>query len=446
MRINRLTIRNFKGFEDRSLDFPPPHARADEPAGSFHLLVGENGSGKSTALDAVAVALGIWHVARPAAGWRAIRKGEARLVQIKDGDRTRFEPMPDAAIEAAGVIGDQAVSWVRMNKGHSTRTSNAEAQEALAVVEALLKRSRTPEVEVTLPVLAYYGAGRAWLPQTERVPGSQQQSGKVSRFDAYYSSLDGRIRDRELNEWFLFEALEAFQRGEKRAGMKVVEAAVLACLPDARALRFDADRREIVVVLKQGKGGEVPYYSLSDGQRAMLSLVADLARKAVILNPHLGHHAARKSPGVVLIDELDLHLHPKWQRQVVADLKRTFPAMQFICTTHSPFIIQSVAAGELIRLDGDVAPEEYADASIEDIAEAVQGIRNPQRSQRAEAVDQAAQEYFALLRAKKKVPRSRLARAEATYRKAAAPFASDAGISALLKLEALAAAKEGGHA
>lgn len=440
MRIDQITITNFKGFASRTLEFPqsvPPRKRE----GSFHLLVGENGTGKSTALDALAVALGIWHVARPTAGWRAIRKGEARWWQITEGDRTRFEPMPDPSIKATGIIGEKPVTWTRVNKGLSSKTSNEEAQEALAEVKEILRQSHDPLVKVTLPVLGYYGAGRAWLPEKERLSGFRLKLNKVSRFDAYYYCLDGRIRDKELNQWFLFEMLEAAQRGRKREGLEAVERAVLNCLPDAKALRFDSDRKEIVVVMKKGLS-EMPFYSLSDGQRAMLALVADIAMKAVVLNPHLGREAAKQSSGVILIDELDLHLHPKWQRRVVDDLKRTFPAIQFICTTHSPFLIQSLEPGELLRLQEDDPGGEYANQSLEEIVEHVQGVAMPQRNRRAEVLSDAVEKYVTELK-KPRVTKAAVRRAEARYREAAEPYAPNPGLNALLKLEAMAATARG---
>jgi predicted ATP-binding protein involved in virulence len=85
----------------------------------------------------------------------------------------------------------------------------------------------------------------------------------------------------------------------------------------------------------------------------MLAPVGDIAYRAVTLNPHLEANILTETPGVVSIDELDLHLHPKWQRRVIENLRTTFPKIQFICTTHSPFLILSLRSGEeLLMLDG----------------------------------------------------------------------------------------------
>ena len=122
-------------------------------------------------------------------------------------------------------------------------------------------------------------------------------------------------------------------------------------------------------MLGQLENGEwIPYGILSSGYKGIVRLVADIAYRAIKLNPHLGENAVVQTQGEVLIDEIDMHLHPKWQKTIVADLKRTFPGIQFIVTSHSPFIIQSLQSDEVINLNGEVSDNPSV-KSIEDIAE-----------------------------------------------------------------------------
>jgi predicted ATP-binding protein involved in virulence len=145
--------------------------------------------------------------------------------------------------------------------------------------------------------------------------------------------------------------------GKGRPGFQAVKQVVLGCIPDADGLRYDPDMKEIVLSIG---GHEQPFYNLSAGQRMMLALTADIAIKAVTLNSYLfapGKSEAEEperlmkaTPGVVLIDELDVHLHPRWQRRVASDLKRSFPEIQFVCTSHSPQIIGEIMPDEIRML------------------------------------------------------------------------------------------------
>lgn len=148
--------------------------------------------------------------------------------------------------------------------------------------------------------------------------------------------------------WIRFE-----QGGRQTALLTAVQEAVVSCVPGARALAFDPGIGE--VVLRFGDETIRSFNHLSDGQRAMLAMVGDIARRAATLNPHLGADAPALTPGIVLIDELDLHLHPKWQRRVAADVKRVFQRMQFVCTTHSPQILGELSREE-VRLLRDGRP------------------------------------------------------------------------------------------
>ena len=171
-------------------------------------------------------------------------------------------------------------------------------------------------------------------------------------------------------------------RRQWRPGFEVVKGAVLRCVPGADDLWYDVDRSDIILSINEQAH---TFANLSAGQRMMVALIADIAIKMVMQNTHLIPEDGQfsfdtdlpevlsRTPGLVLIDELDAHLHPKWQRSVVGDLKRMFPSIQFVCTSHSPFVIQSLAPDELRTLDqsGPLLVE-YANRSIEDIAEDIE--------------------------------------------------------------------------
>ncbi|MDA1016401.1 MAG: AAA family ATPase, partial [Planctomycetota bacterium] len=208
--------------------------------------------------------------------------------------------------------------------------------------------------EEPLPVLVSYGAGRAWTASNER-PRKRQANGKnASRWDAYDDCLNERIRVPDLLNWFTLESAARDTAGRYRPGFETVRHAIQQCIPGAEELSFDHQRLEPVIRIA---GNDCLFSNLSDGQKVMASMVADIAIKAVTLNSYLLNEKVadeprsdlpvilRKTPGVVLIDELDVHLHPAWQRRVVSDLSKTFPCMQFGCTTHSPQVIGEVRHG-----------------------------------------------------------------------------------------------------
>jgi predicted ATP-binding protein involved in virulence len=145
---------------------------------------------------------------------------------------------------------------------------------------------------------------------------------------------------------------------------------------------------------------------------------------------------AAEAEAVVLIDEIDLHLHPRWQREIRQKLRETFPKVQFIATTHSPFVIQSLRPGELINL-GPEESEEYSDKSIEDISEKVMGVEMPQKSERYLDMMKAAEEYFTILQSPAGTP-AEIEAAERRLNELSVPFSDDPAFQALLKLERIA--------
>ena len=136
-------------------------------------------------------------------------------------------------------------------------------------------------------------------------------------------------------------------------------------IADDESVIFSTRYGKEIVALKTSDGTVIPFTNLSDGYRNVIKIVLDIATRMCILNPYLKENALTETPGIVIIDELDLSLHPTWQKRIVNILKTLFPKIQFICATHSPFIIQSLENGELFTLDGNEKPDgdEYSGES-----------------------------------------------------------------------------------
>ncbi len=232
---------------------------------------------------------------------------------------------------------------------------------------------------------------------------------------------------------------EVLDEARAQARAEKVAEGLMAFLPTCRNLRPDSHGTPDAIVDRLPT--TLPVAQLSDGERGTLAMVLDLTRRLAQANPHLPDPAA-ETEAVVLIDEIDLHLHPGWQREVIHNLTAAFPKCQFIGTTHSPFVIQSLQAGKLINLGPDEFGE-YADRSIEDIAEHVMGVYLPQKSQRYLEMMEAAEAYYSLVR-DGAAPEA-LQAAEARLNELSMPFSSDPAFQALLKLER-AAHRGGGDA
>jgi predicted ATPase len=183
------------------------------------------------------------------------------------------------------------------------------------------------------------------------------------------------------------------------------------------------------------KIGTLSLHQLSDGEQRLFTLFVDIARQLSLNN---STNTFGEGEAIILIDEIDVHLHPKWQRRIVPALEDLFPNCQFIATTHSPFVIQATRREKIIAIDHKFSTSLEGGNSIEDIAEEIQGISLPQRSLRSENLSVAAKKYFTLLERlsaePKQVDANELRTAEQIYREASEPFTSDPSLHALLKI------------
>jgi predicted ATP-binding protein involved in virulence len=345
MRIDDLAIQNFNGFERRTFRFNP----------RFNLLVGDNATGKTSVLDALAVAAGSWFL-----GLRGYEKSpgigaeEVRVAAHLHLDSYTFEKQFPSRIECAGVVMGKRISWARELQREGGRTTTAAAKPIIEIASQAEKRVRAGE-EITLPLICNYGTERLWYEATHHAPKPAPNGGarRPSRFDGYRDCFSFTIQETALIDWIRDQSTASLQTKKDTIALGVVKSAIMQCVEGAKSLYYDGRYKDLVVVLDEH--GPQLFDNLSDGQRIMLTLVGDLASRAAILNPHLADAALRDTPGIVIVDELDLHLHPKWQRHLIHDLKATFPSIQFIATTHSPQLVGEVKPDEIMLLDGGEA-------------------------------------------------------------------------------------------
>jgi predicted ATP-binding protein involved in virulence len=162
------------------------------------------------------------------------------------------------------------------------------------------------------------------------------------------------IQETVLLKWIEAEILLSQQKGSDTNALVVMKKALVSCVDDAETIYYDPRINDLIIVM--GHHGHQMFHNLSAGQRIMVILIGDIARRAISLNPHMGRDVLDRIVGIVAIDELDLHLHPKWQRRVIHDLKRTFPLVQFVASTHSPQLIGEALPDEIRVLeDWDVS-------------------------------------------------------------------------------------------
>lgn len=369
MKIDRILISNFKLFAKQEFAFHP----------SFNLVIGTNGCGKTSLLRAVAVAMGGWAHAyiRDVMNRRPIGESEIREVQIdKRFDKSknvRIEAWGEAAIvDRYGVPKTGKAQWQRYRVDAESQTQTTGkidygngtmyplnfsnlGHDTLSYIEQ--------NKSFDLPIIAFYECDRLWLSKDEIDP-VESAVVKYSRFDPYVDCFHTGADHKSLGQWLLKHELASMQQKVDTPVLLSIRQAAKAALEGCSDLRFDFDEGRVVVEFTDGHA--VPFEHLSDGQRTMLGLFCDLARRAAILNPHFGGEASVKTSGVVLIDELDLHLHPKWQRRIVEELKSTFPKIQFICTTHSPQLIGQAKPGEIIVLN--LLPDQSVKSSVQEVA------------------------------------------------------------------------------
>lgn len=355
MRINSLEMINFRNMKNQRISFENKN---------FVVLIGDNGSGKTTILEAITKAF--------VPVLRTVNSQAFKECDLANNDI--MHGTTSTAVKVGITLDDTQYIWTNKRRLSSQIPFEEGIEDKEQDDLKTLKKVYAKEVEEkNLPLVLYYG--------TDRIIREVPRRGHIKTFaitDALNNCFDNVNYFRDFYDWFKTEEdveLRGIRENKdyKNPRLNCVRDAIDRMIKGYSNLRIELQPSRMIMT--NSEGVDLQIEQLSGGYKAVLSVVADIAKRLSIANPDSDNPLEEEA--VILIDELDLHLHPKWQKNIVDDLKRTFPNCQFIISTHSPFIIQSLNADELF----DINEMKYADEkgmyngwSIDMIQEQIMGV------------------------------------------------------------------------
>ena len=379
MRLLSLELENFRGFQQLKLDFAPPQNDVGGKGG-LTAFIAENGQGKTAILEAVRYLLGTFIARFPKTSVPRLKDSDYRDEWcIQDTGRNALrkkirKPFMRLKAEAEFETARTAAWDIVVRRDKSAKTAEALKGRVFlgsaalnAEADRFIDRDNE-EHPIPYPIFAYYNTERAVIRnKPERRRGFQRE---FHRTDAYVGALDSGLNYKKIIEWFC--CIEHIQDQEMKAQRnwdyqsletRTIQLAVEKMLPGFRNIRTVSNPLDLVIDVED-EDGTVKVCridsQLSDGYKCVLVLVLDLVSRIIEANgmlPDMTPDKLLDAEGVVLIDEVDLHLHPSWQQRILPDLCRTFPNIQFIVTTHSPQVLSSIPK-ECVRVlcQGEILP------------------------------------------------------------------------------------------
>ncbi|MBD8090204.1 AAA family ATPase [Pseudomonas fluorescens] len=347
MEIRKIRLNNVGRFTDLEVAFAP----TEKHASKVTVFVGNNGAGKTTILRSLATSLS-WLVARTLSD-------SGNGSPIEESVLHNGSNAGSISVEAEESYVDFHWSLAKSRRGRNTKVTSdlVDASSLASVYRDVLTRDDNASV----PLIAYYPVERSVL----EIPLKIKTRHSFSQLDGYDNSLNRGVDFRRFFEWFreredsenetgisasalaevqkiigtpdsqLWKFLEQAHASSRDRQLTAVRSAIGAFMPGFTNLRVQ--RRPHLHMAIDKSGNTLDVSQLSQGEKSMMALVGDIARRLAMMNPSMGNPL--HGDGVVLIDEVDLHLHPKWQRRLISQLTETFPNCQFILTTHSPLVI-----------------------------------------------------------------------------------------------------------
>lgn len=377
MRVEKLKLKNFRGIEDLDLNF-------DE---RVNVIFGANGAGKSSILDAIALTLS-WVINR-------IKHSSSSGKPITEGDIKNSTSFSSVELQT------DCGTWkiVKNRKGHGSNDEKSDYSGLKEFVNSIQTNLTSNNENTNIPLFVYYPVNRAVVDIPLRIR-NRHNFGILSAYD---EALGGGASFRTFFEWYRErEDLENEKLLEERNSiakkydfqLEAVRSAWESFLPNFKNFRVKRNPLRLEV---EKNGEKVSVNQLSDGEKILITVIGDLARRLAIANPVLENPL--NGTAVVLIDEIDLHLHPKWQRTVIEKLPRVFPQCQFIVTTHSPHVITHTKVENLIRLtqidmkiDWERPLESYG-KNVDRVLEDLMGLETT----RPDSVEEALETIYTLI-------------------------------------------------
>lgn len=395
LRIDELELKNFRCFGTCAFKLHP----------EVNIFVADNAQGKTALLDAIALALDVYVSA-------VAHRRTSHGIKTEDIYRSinadgKAELNKPSKFDAKGFYMGTEYAWGLSLKsnGKSARNTRRKAKHLHETIINSLGTATDQAAKVnpllgqTLPIAAFYGTGRLWSEHKLTKGKKGYASITPGRVSAFADCLSSSSSFKTFTTWYR-EAARTLRDPKYKAQsindqtprlLSAVREAVNTVLEPTGWVSIDWEFPEVLedgspagqghMVVEHAEKGRLPLDYLSDGVRNMIALTADLAHRCVRLNPHLGENAAKQTPGVLLIDEVDMHLHPRWQQLIVGLLSNAFPAMQLIFTTHSPHVLSTVFADSIRVIhvsngEGVIETPKYQTRGVEsaDILAKIMGV------------------------------------------------------------------------
>ncbi len=346
MHIQQVKIKDFRCFEDLTVNLNP----------DVNIFVGNNGAGKSTMLDAISAAmypyisqiqhiLGQYHDDSPIfKSDLSVKKNTPKNKRIIPQFEASINGFPEWSIEYKNIFSREGGN-IFVDENSIGFDVDFKSPKLIKLIDSINSKYEDKTQNDSFVLVVYYKENRNALIKVKDL--LNQSSDKVEPFE---NALNAAANYTDSANWFFIREFQELREGKKRGDinfelpdLKQIRRAISTIIaPNARVYFTQTTSAQLMVEWETETGEKIDLSinQLSSGYRNMLALVMDFARRLAQANPQMENPL--EAEAVLMIDELDLHLHPTWQQKIIPDLRKVFPNTQIIATTHSPEIVTTV--------------------------------------------------------------------------------------------------------